>query len=586
MEIGYQQGLWAFLILIPFIILYLIRPKLVKMKIPSLMFLMGDEKSKKQLSFLRKFLRDPLFFLQLLLLLALAFSIAQPNIFLPKAETATNTVVIIDGSASSQVEFNGKSRFEDSVAQSKQYLDGRVSVILAAQIPEILIEDVGRTRAWNVLKTVSPRDTTTNIAGGMYMAKDILQGRKGQVIILSDFLLTNEEDNVLVAKRALNANNIAVRFLSTNTIVENMGIIDLEPTRDSVKATVKNYGSDTKEIEMQLVKDDEVKQSQKIKVASQSIENIAFPTLPGVSQIKLNAKDNFLLDNVAHISSPLSDKIKVLMISNNKDNFIKKAMEAANIFEIELRQPPIVKAFDLTHDLIIITDVSKTIVPSDIVDLKKYVESGKIMIIAANSQLLNLGLGELLPIVGEKLSESTPINVKIINEFTKDKDFGNTRKHIVGKPKDGTIVFAVSDTDSPLMAEKKLEEGKVFYYGILDEESEFKATEDYPIFWFTLLTSLLNTEDIRNYNFKLSEKVGRSKVGVVEEEGKTIALNLLNEKESDVSRKSTLLEQDSESFKEKEFKGKARFELAIPLLILGVLLILLELLYLKWRGDL
>jgi len=435
MVFAYTQGLWALLILIPFIILYLIRPKMIKMKIPSLMFLLHDESSKQQLSFLRKFLRDPLFLIQLFLILALAFSVAEPFIILPKQETATNTVLVLDGSASMQAEFNGKTRFEDAVDRALKDRDGRVSVVLAGQVPELHLESSGSTRAGQILRGLDARDTATNLAGAMFMAKDLLRNKKGQVIVYSDFLTTNSEDNVLMAKRSLNAEGIIVRLENVGFETDNVGIVDMDVNKVNVLATVKNYADQAREVQLQLVKDDKVQESKQVKMGPNSIESVSFPTLSGVSSVKVNAKDNFLLDNTAHVSSPLGDKIKVLMITNNNNNFIIKAMQAIGIFDIETRAPPIVKAFDLDHDIIVLADIEKTIVPSDVIDIKRYIQKGALVIVAGDEDIPKLGLQDLLPITIEGTGESTGINVKIINEFTKDKDFGTSKKHIIGAPR-------------------------------------------------------------------------------------------------------------------------------------------------------
>jgi len=68
-------GLFALLALVPFIILYLIRPKTIEKVIPSLMFLMREKKEAKQLAFLKKLLQNLLFIIQIIALIALALSV-------------------------------------------------------------------------------------------------------------------------------------------------------------------------------------------------------------------------------------------------------------------------------------------------------------------------------------------------------------------------------------------------------------------------------------------------------------------------------------------------------------------------------
>ena len=62
-------GVYAFLSLIPFLIIYLIRPKPKSMEIPSLMFFMKARSVDKHRSFFRLLSVDWIFWLQLLALL-------------------------------------------------------------------------------------------------------------------------------------------------------------------------------------------------------------------------------------------------------------------------------------------------------------------------------------------------------------------------------------------------------------------------------------------------------------------------------------------------------------------------------------
>ena len=73
-QIGFAAGLLALLILVPLIIIYLRKPKALAKPIPSLMFFSEHKGSVRVSSFLRKFIRNILFLIQLLVLALLAFS--------------------------------------------------------------------------------------------------------------------------------------------------------------------------------------------------------------------------------------------------------------------------------------------------------------------------------------------------------------------------------------------------------------------------------------------------------------------------------------------------------------------------------
>ena len=86
-------GWYAFLALIPFILIYLIRPKTLTQTIPSLMFFMKEQKKAKAFSFLQRLLNNILFILQLLAILLLAFALLNPSLTTTDKATQKNTFV-------------------------------------------------------------------------------------------------------------------------------------------------------------------------------------------------------------------------------------------------------------------------------------------------------------------------------------------------------------------------------------------------------------------------------------------------------------------------------------------------------------
>src|SRR3989338_378723 len=166
-------GLFALLSLIPFIILYLRRPRPKNETIPSLMFLVQENQKSKQHSFFQRFTSNLLFFLQLLVLLLLSLAIASPYVNIPYDVTKENTVVIIDASASMQAREDGEMRFEKALDEAKGAFSGRNTIILAENNPIVVLEEESTDLAKDVLGKLKPRATTTNLGDALLLAKDI-----------------------------------------------------------------------------------------------------------------------------------------------------------------------------------------------------------------------------------------------------------------------------------------------------------------------------------------------------------------------------------------------------------------------------
>ncbi|HDJ38538.1 MAG TPA: hypothetical protein ENF24_05080, partial [Methanosarcinales archaeon] len=111
------MAIWAFfLTVIPLIIIYLLRPKALTVVIPSVMFFTQMTEQKKEYArTLNRIIKDPLFLLQLLVLIALIIAIASPFIEESKRISGGHTIIVLDGSASMQA----GDRFDDAIDLAK-----------------------------------------------------------------------------------------------------------------------------------------------------------------------------------------------------------------------------------------------------------------------------------------------------------------------------------------------------------------------------------------------------------------------------------------------------------------------------------
>ena len=150
----------------------------------------------------------------------------------------------------------------------------------------------------------------------------------------------------------------------------------------------------------------------------------------------------------------------------------------------------------------------------------------------------------------------------------------------------------------------KVKKGKSVYYGIMDETSDFKTLPAYPIFWDSIINFMIGTEDIREFNHKAGKivsineqkvktpsselttsKLLMDEAGIYEYDGKKFAVNLLDEKESDVSLPSKVEEQEE---RERLLESRSKvhdFNLELVILLAVFIFMLSEFLYIKRRGD-
>ncbi len=620
-----EIGLWALASLIPFIILYMIKPKPMDKIIPSLMFLLNNNKKSNRNSFLRKFIHNFLFLIQLIIIILLSLSVAAPYITAPYDITSENTVIIIDSSASMQA----GNRFNRAIEEAKRALSGRNSIILAENIPLIVLEEGNIDEALNILGKLKAKATSTNLGDAMLNAKnDILKDKPGRIVVISDFSNIDGPDLEVVKKRLIE-DDIAIDFIDVSDDTQNTGIIKMDISKYAMKVYVKNFKDSEETVTLKLIQDNkEISSSNQIKILPKSIETFIFDDVPaGISKVILEPKDDFQLDNTLYISTPLKKQIDVLLITNEPGSNLQLALEASkdiNLNVVDLYKSPAMNfntedenIDPYSNDIIIVHKINKPgerggMLLSAFSDIKEYIKKGGKVIFTAHPDSKEADLNTILEEIKlvklyDRKNNADKVCVDMINEFTRhfenDICFSSIASYFNSEAMEDTITVASTSSKIPIIVLKDYGEGKAAYYGIFDDLAEFKTLPSYPIFWNKLINSMVETEAVTEFNYKAgkilniplqkiktpSGTVEASTIifdetGIYELEDKKIAINLVDEEESNLVATKIEKEERKDTILTKESK-EHNFPIA-PLLLLFVLILLfIETLYIKIRGD-
>lgn len=614
-------GLIALIGVAVFIILYLRRPKPQDKVIPSLMFIIQEKKRSTQYSFFQKLMTNLLFLLQLLSILGLSLVAAAPYARLKYDTTLENTVIILDVSASMQAKEKGVSRFDKAVGEAKKALSGRNSIIMAENAPLIALENENSEIALDVLSKINARATTTNLGDALLLAKDILGDRPGRIIVFSDFL-SIEGPDIQVVKTTILSEDKLVDFVDVSNNAKNAGIIKLEVGKYSTKVYVKNFNKEVVQRAIKLLKDSKVITQTRVSIAPNSIENFIFDTPSGISKVELEPKDDLEADDSAYIATPPKIKNSVMLVTEERSSSlelsnIKLALEAAKDIELNIVNPPVLtintkkeKIEPYRHDAIILYKIDKKdVVPGTFEDIQEYVDKGGNLVIAAQDDIKEINLRDLNVVeLKSKVNKPTKVCVETINQITKqfekERCFTTTATYFGAEPRKGTVTFASAEDKTPLIVYGEKKKGKVVYYGIMDDISDFKTLPSYPIFWNLLVNFMVGAEDVKDFNQKTgrivtineqkvktpsssltTSKLLMDEVGIYEYDNKKFAVNLLSEQESAVSLPSKVeARQEREKLLGRESK-EHDFNLEFPILALVFLFMLTEFLYIKRRGD-
>ncbi|MFO8016136.1 MAG: BatA and WFA domain-containing protein [Candidatus Woesearchaeota archaeon] len=610
MYLGNPAGIWALLGILALIIIYLIRPRPKDMTVPSLMFLMKERGLAKRKSFFEKLLRNLVFLLQLIAISALAFSILQPTITTSYDTTAGNTVIVLDVSASMQA----NDRFEKAVDTAMGSLKGDVSIILAEDSPLVVLEKGSESKAESILSDIKARETPTNIGDAMLLAKDILGGEEGRVLVLSDFIRTSGPDPNVVRK-ILESEGAVVDLVNTagSRRDGNAGIVDMTIEKYNTVAYVKNYDDEERAVTIRAVNDGkEIRKASKT-ILADSVGTFSFETPAGIIEVEIMDKDDLEVDNKAYISAPDKIQIDVLLFTNDLNTNLKHALESSRNINVKVEGPPVTPDFS-DYDVIIFSNVDfDKLLTGTVDDVLAQVEMGKHFIVMAQEDLQKFNFQEALPVFIIELKEKENAKVRSYSETNSDKysfaeeesiDYGTTLDYFKATAKNDSVVYA-SAGESPVIASMKHGRGNMVYYGIFDSEASFKSSPHYPVFWNELINSMMGTEDISKFNYKTGKMMSLGSgeevstpdgtvrtstllmdmTGIYDAGGMKIAANLMDERESDIYRQPEIESASHGSYTAAEVEREKETNLEIPLILIALAAMLAEIGYIKYRGD-
>ena len=598
-HIGSIIGLFALLSLVPLILLYLIRPKPQEIHVPSLMFFIKSTGRHKLSSFFKKFIRDWLFLIQLIILLLLAISVAQPYTNYQHDVTAKNTVIVLDASASMQAKEGSYTRFQTARDKAKSLLGAKNTIILAKETPSLVIKDISHTEAAKYLNKLQPTESTSRIGDAIILAGEALKGDEGGVYVLSDFINTGGQDPN-IAKSVLEAKGIIVNFVNVaKKTASNVGIIDIDADREETTVYVKNFDNSPRIATLKIGN-----VQKEMNLEPKSSDTFTFKTPPGITQILLVSNDDFPTDNIAYLSAPETEQTRASLITNKPSVFLKNALEASGDVKVTVNKPPVVPVEG--YDVYIIHDIDmKEMLPGTFDALYYAVDNdGASAVIHVQDNSAQINYKNLLPLKITGKGSGGFIQVEQLNKFTKNAEFGSMTEQFTTSGQDKAFSTLASLGNDTIIAMGKKGNGKLVYYGILESKSDFKYSPSYPIFWTEMMRYLTGQLDLKNLNYHTkdtmildSEQVIKTPIkkvkqatlmlentGVYELEDRKISANLLDEKESDINS-MTAEGAKSTEFELKPVKETRKFEFE-PLLILAAgIILLLEVLYIKMRGD-
>ncbi len=589
MPFSRPSWLWALLSIVPLVLVYLLRPRPRRLAIPSLMFLQQLQ-IKRRRYLLGRFVRDPLLLLQLFVLLAIVFAMAGPYILTSGGDTA----IVLDVSASME------TGFQDAQRLALQGLGSRNTVILAENIPILLVRDASRSRAKTVIEASGPRAVGADLAAAIMLAKGMLP-RGGRILVVSDFLGW-QGDDPLAAKRLAEAEGLQVDFQEVKVRRDNLGFVDGFFEGGSYKLTVRNFNPTGESVKVTINRAGTTPTFKTLEIPPGGSSYLQIDRLtPGVTEASLEAEDAVSLDNKVYIYMPPELERRILYLGReNAPSLV--ALRLLPSVRVETSGDPD------SYPLVVSDHISG--------ELEDYAKNGGKLLVIASDKLEDNS--RALPVKITGIGNSTSLNLRLATPITEGIDLDiEIKRHLKAKARKGAVVLLEGGDGSPMLAYWRFGRGLVFYSGLADPEggniydplnpgvwNNFHAMPDYPVFWLQLVEWLEGSLDPGGYNLRAGrilnfgtesriktptggsqtgESVLLDEVGVYTLPERKVAVNMLNPSESDLSSATGL---KSETRSQWGAGSGVPWNLEDHLILLAALLVLLELYILKRRGEL
>jgi Ca-activated chloride channel family protein len=304
-----------------------------------------------------------LMWLQLAFLALTIFALARPAIKVLAAGGQT-VAIVVDGSASMGATDVAPSRFERARAEALRLVNGLASgdagtVILASRQTRVLAPlSNDKNTLKRALTSAKNYDTGSDLRESIVLAASLLKDKKNpQIYVLSD--------GAAPSMSGLQLGKIGLQFVKIGKSGDNLAITALDARRgygqqakSQIFATVANYGSAAKTVNLELSRDGALIEVRPITIpaakkdasgetivgqASELFDDIKFDS--GQFAARFQSNDALEADNIAYANLSAPREINVCLAADNL--FLEKALNIDATTRVYVGAPPAGRDFDV-----------------------------------------------------------------------------------------------------------------------------------------------------------------------------------------------------------------------------------------------
>lgn len=316
---------FGFAIFLPLIVaLYLLKQKHEDYPISSLLLWQQALKDIEANAPWQKLRNNILMLLQLLIVAFLIFALAKPFLTSP-GHAAADLILILDTSASMQMEDVSPSRFETAKREMMKVIENsrpgtRFTVVDMGPRGRIILNKSSDKGV--ALQRIRGLEVTNGIANEQEI-KSIVHAisnetPNAQIMLFSDHYYPFSRSNVKYVEISGENDNAAISLLSYAT----------QSDRLTVLTKVKNFAGITKTISLSLYGDEKVLDARDVSLAAGETKDVYWHDIPSDIRLlscKIDSKDDLERDNIARTVVRSKTVQKVLLVSE-KNVFLEKVL--------------------------------------------------------------------------------------------------------------------------------------------------------------------------------------------------------------------------------------------------------------------